>query len=163
MGDWEGLLTIHLENVSLAICGCQQRDGGRPECEPDEFQTDLRNPLNAPKSVAVWTTHHLPTFSASPLLRFTASPLSRPANYASFTMGASWQTPAQKIFIDNHFPSYLTHLEDGKKDDFWHDFADKWFESWPLPEPTPELIGEGTAEKAKKAERAKMVAVSTLH
>lgn len=81
------------------------------------------------------------------------------------TMGASWQTPEQRAFIEEHFLSYSQHSTDKTlKTGFWPGFFDKWFKSWPLPEPSPDLVNSaGSMKKAKKAERDKKVNVSTVY
>jgi hypothetical protein len=77
------------------------------------------------------------------------------------TMGVSWQTPDQKAFIEEHLPSYIQHSTDGTlKTMFWSGFLEKWFETWPLPEPSAELSEkEGSVQKATKAVRDKKVGV----
>lgn len=79
-------------------------------------------------------------------------------------MGVSWQTPEQKVFIEGHFPSYFQHLADETlKTEFWPGFKEEWFRTWPLPEPSPDLVKkEGSLEKAKKAEYNKKVNVSAV-
>jgi len=79
-------------------------------------------------------------------------------------MGASWQTPDQKAFIEEHVPSFVQHSTDGTRKDFWPNFLAKWFEAWPLPEPSPDLVEkEGDAQKITKAERGKKISVSTVY
>jgi len=59
-------------------------------------------------------------------------------NHTTVMMGVSWQTPDQKVFIEEHLPAYFQHLPDGTvKSAFWPDFFNKWFKAWPLPEPSP--------------------------
>src|ERR1700753_1905360 len=58
-GCLEELLTIYLEDVSLAIQGCQRRNNGRREHKHDEFQAAVKNPLRPPESVAIWVTRPL--------------------------------------------------------------------------------------------------------
>ena len=80
-------------------------------------------------------------------------------------MGGSWQLDAQRTYIEDHLPSYCEHVKNGTMEsNFWPDFEKSWFEKWPAPEPSPELIAEKKSlEKAQKAERAKMVRVSTFY
>jgi hypothetical protein len=81
-------------------------------------------------------------------------------------MGASWQTPDQKAFIEEHIPLYIQHSTNGTaKKAFWPDFLKKWFTSWPLPELSPELVeGEEStqAQEAIKLERGRKISVSTV-
>jgi hypothetical protein len=79
-------------------------------------------------------------------------------------MGASWQTPEQKSFIEDHLHSFTQHSTAGTaKAIFWPEFIDKWFEKWPLPDPVPELVEKaGSVEKAVKVDHIKKVEVSTV-
>lgn len=87
------------------------------------------------------------------------------ADRTAVTMGVSWQTPEQKAFIESYLPLYFQHSTDETlKAGFWPNFKEKWFESWPLPEPSPEVVEkEGSVEKAKKVERSKKVCVSMVY
>jgi len=81
-------------------------------------------------------------------------------------MGASWQTPDQRIFIEDHFPSYLQHLAANTLNAFWPDLLKKWFKLWPLPDPEPTCDpaeGEDAKLKAVKSERSKKIAVSMVY
>ena len=80
-------------------------------------------------------------------------------------MGATWQTLEQRTFIEDHLPLFMKHLDEGTVNaQFWPDFFDQWFEIWPIPEPTPDLVQQGgSAEKAKKVEQGKQKSVSTVH
>jgi hypothetical protein len=79
-------------------------------------------------------------------------------------MGVSWQTPAQKSFIEGYIPSYTHHSENGTlKTDFWPIFFEKWFEAWPAPASGPDLPGgEEAARKAAKVFRGKRMGVSKV-
>lgn len=79
-------------------------------------------------------------------------------------MGVSWQTADQKKFFEEHTPSYLQHVADETvKTLFWPGIINKWFEMWPNPEPSPELVTEHkTAKEAEKNERAKKITVSLI-
>jgi len=79
-------------------------------------------------------------------------------------MGVSWQTPDQKIFLENNMASYSQHSANGTlKATFWPTFFSKWFEQWPLPDPTPDVVQKmGSKEKAAQADRSKKVGVSTF-
>jgi hypothetical protein len=105
----------------------------------------------------------------SHFIPLTTPPLSHPDD-ALFRMGATWQTPEQIEFFAEQFPSYSRHLDDDTLTSiFWPAVEKSWFEKWPVPEPSPELIEEkgglekGGLAKARKEERAKMVAVSTFY
>lgn len=74
-------------------------------------------------------------------------------------MGATWQTAAHRAFIEDNLESFTRHSTDGTTKVFWPPLLKQWFERWPLPEPTPELIEkEGGVEKAKKTIRNKETA-----
>lgn len=184
-GCLEELLTIYLEDVSLAIQGCQRRNNGRREHKHDEFQAAVKNPLRPPESVAIWVTRPLSLAvlpltvlpsrcsSLSPFFPLAVPPshcssLSPPFRFypsyrASFTMGATWQTDGRKPFIESHVPSYIKHSDDGTTALFWREFFREWYKRWPVPEPTPEAIKkEGTREKAIGEERKKQDNVSTF-
>lgn len=77
-------------------------------------------------------------------------------------MGVTWQTPDQKLFIEESLPGFVQHFTAGTvKAIFWPEFFEEWFVRWPLPEPTPDLIEKkGNVEKATKAARKKQVDVS---
>lgn len=79
-------------------------------------------------------------------------------------MPLSWQTPDQKSFIEDHFASYVQHSEKKTlKTLFWPDFFNKWFKTWPLPEPTSELIEkEKSVEKAAQLDRTRKINVSAF-
>ena len=80
-------------------------------------------------------------------------------------MGITWQTPDQKVFIEKHIPLYVRHVDDGTaKAAFWPDFLKKWFETWPVVEPTPHLVEkEGNIQKALKLSRSNKIGVSTIY
>ena len=80
-------------------------------------------------------------------------------------MGVLWQTPSQKAFIEKHVPLYVQHVANGtSKAMFWPDFLKKWFETWPVAEPTPDLVEKkGDVQKALKASRSARVGVSTIY
>jgi len=79
-------------------------------------------------------------------------------------MGASWQTPDQRVFILEHTPSYVQHVANKTKAVFWADFLEKWFEAWPLKAPEPELIEKaGSLKGALVLCRAIKVNVSTIY
>lgn len=80
-------------------------------------------------------------------------------------MGVSWQTPDQKAFIEDHIPLYIQHLESGTvKTAFWPDFFEKWFKSWPLSEPLPDIVQEeGSAPPTTKVNHKKKMDVSTVY
>lgn len=81
--------------------------------------------------------------------------------HATATMGVSWKTPDQKVFIEEHHASYSQHSMDGSlKTMFWPDFLDKWFERWPVPEPPSDV--EGGVQLAKQSERKKKISVSII-
>ena len=79
-------------------------------------------------------------------------------------MGARQHSDEQQVFVEGYFPSYSKHLADGTlKTDFWPTFFADWFEAWPLPEPSAEVVEkEGSLQMAKKSELAKKVAVSAV-
>lgn len=80
-------------------------------------------------------------------------------------MGVSWQTPDQKAFLENSFSSYAQHSASGTlKTTFWPSFFTKWFEQWPLPDPSPNLVQKvGTKEKAAQLDRSRKISVSTFN
>src|ERR1700753_836486 len=90
-GCLEELLTIYLEDVSLAIQGCQRRNNGRREHKHDEFQAAVKNPLRPPGYAAIWVTRPLSLavlpltvllsrpFSLSPFLPLPVLPSHRPS------------------------------------------------------------------------------------
>jgi hypothetical protein len=102
-------------------------------------------------------TTQLPHSSSPP-------PVNR-TNHTAATMGHSWKTPDQKLFIEGYIPLYVQHLAGGTlKTKFWPNFFKEWFEAWPLPEPTPEVIEEkGSVERASQSSRSSKVGVSTIH
>jgi hypothetical protein len=77
-------------------------------------------------------------------------------------MGASWQSPDQKEFIEEHVPSFIQHTEDGTvKTGFWPGFLDKWFKAWPLQTPSLDLAEMGgEAQKEAKTKRKQRINVS---
>lgn len=85
-------------------------------------------------------------------------------------MGATWQTPEQKAFIKEHLASYAQHSTNGTlKTTFWPKFLNKWFETWPIPESSPEVEEEGDAQDGaksqdgEKSEQAKKVTISVVY
>ena len=66
------------------------------------------------------------------------------------------------MFIGEHLDSYARHSADGSlKTAFWPKLLDKWFKTWPIQEPSLQLIeDEGDAQNAKKAECINKTAVS---
>lgn len=78
-------------------------------------------------------------------------------------MGNSWQTPDQRDFFDAHLTAYARSCDEGDLKSFWSTVIDDWFKLWPLSEPSDEFIAEkGTAEKARKAWKAKKIEVSIV-
>jgi len=76
-------------------------------------------------------------------------------------MPTSWQTQDHKVFIDEHFDSYVRSGMGKKEKEFWSSTFLLWFERWPLSNPPAKVIEkEGTLEKGKKAWREKEIAVS---
>ena len=87
------------------------------------------------------------------------------ANHTSAVMGVSWQTPDQKAFLEDNFSSYTQHSASGTlKTAFWPSFFCKWFQQWPLPDPSPDLIEKvGSKEKAAQVDCSRKISVSTFH
>ena len=66
--------------------------------------------------------------------------------YTAATMGASWQTPDQKVFIEAHVLSYAQCAANKTRNAvFWPDFLDEWFKVWPV-KPATDLIEEEEIE-----------------
>ena len=78
------------------------------------------------------------------------------------TMPLSWKDNEQQCFFKVNLTSYVSSLEGGKlKDSFWPMITEKWFELWPLSEPSAELVKQqGLVEKAKKVLKMKNIEVS---
>jgi len=71
-----------------------------------------------------------------------------------------WQTPDQKVFVDNNIPLYVRSEGENLRD-FWKKIMGEWFEAWPLSDPPAELVTkEETFEKAQKVWKARKVEVS---
>jgi hypothetical protein len=104
----------------------------------------------------------------SPDKPVTRLPLPNPTAFLSHlvsrylvTMPTTWQSPAQKVFFEQHLTSYVRHIEEGKIKAFWVIIFEEWLELWPLSEPPAKLIEKkGSVAKAEKAWRSQKLDVS---
>jgi len=154
---------------------------GSHECPPNKMGHEVHdNPDTPPLTVLLLalctsslhtnplhTNSSTPTLSAPTLHTNSLHQLSTSTlccNHAPTAMGTSWQTPEQKVIIEDHHASLAQHSASGtEKAEFWPEFLDEWFKTWPLPAPTPDQIEKegGNAAKAARVECAKKVKVST--
>lgn len=76
-------------------------------------------------------------------------------------MGVTWKTPEQATFLASLIPTYLRHVEGGKRKEFWTILEEEWFKRFPLEDPPADLIEkEGSAEEVIKAAKKKKIVVS---